>query len=349
MTMKDKWNIEEIFKNEISRAKKRGDIFLQHGLMGICVASYIMYKYTHEIKYKRTGDKLLDYVIEHIHTNCYLEIPNGICGIATGIMYLIRTDAIEGDETMILKEIDEYIYRGICSKMEEESTDIRNYQDTILDILLYYSFRINTNYGGDIYEKEFQTQFFLFLLNRIYIQHTSDFYQEPFPPSSSYKLFKFLFILSNAVKNESCKERTIHILKECEILILSHFPYYEANRYLILCALCKLKESVTLPHKWEVYIHTLKNHLTPQHIIFDEFETNSLYISKGLCGIYFLSHLFPSIDIKFSLSDLKKKVQISDYYITPYYSYIQKRGFVGLDGILGLIVVFKIMEKYEKI
>ena len=77
---------------------------------------------TNDTELEEEADKLLNKIIDH----CSLAVPityeNGLCGIGTGIEYLLQKKLVEGNSDEILHQIDSAVY----SVIEQKSlTDLR--------------------------------------------------------------------------------------------------------------------------------------------------------------------------------------------------------------------------------
>lgn len=82
---------------------------LYHGKMGIAIffAHYALY--AANSLYDDFASELIDEIYEEIHEGQSVDLENGLCGIAWGILYLVQNGFIKGDINDILEDIDKKI------------------------------------------------------------------------------------------------------------------------------------------------------------------------------------------------------------------------------------------------
>lgn len=82
---------------------------LYHGKMGVAIffAHYALY--TTNSLYDDFASELMDEIYEEIHEGQPIDLENGLCGIAWGILYLVQKGFIKGDINEILEDIDKKI------------------------------------------------------------------------------------------------------------------------------------------------------------------------------------------------------------------------------------------------
>lgn len=89
--------------------------------------------------------KLLERDLNTLSNNHYLEFNNGITGIGLALQYLNENGYINENITILLKEIDDHIYK---ESIKGISIDICGHENTYLDIAIYLLYRINNHTFG---------------------------------------------------------------------------------------------------------------------------------------------------------------------------------------------------------
>lgn len=344
----EKEYINVVIDKEIQRAYSCGDMFLQHGMIGISLFLYSLYKITKDERYLQMAHKTLDDVCKSLKTNDMLNIPNGLSGIALSLLYLVKMGYVTGNISHILQDIDDHIYRTVASKIDYFlSKEEHKYEDTFLDIIIYTSIRL-TVLESTTMDQSIRERFLMELINAVYREHNMDFYNEPFPGSFHYKTPKFLIALSLSGRVKFCHDRICHILEECEHVILSKLPYLGFNRLYLYVSMLHLKKNFELNRRWLQFMQLLERSISVEQII-EESPENNLFFSKGLIGVSFLLRKigddFPNQ--KYA-SIISKKIESSVLFIQSKYSIVEMYNFHGLDGILGLILYdYKKTEKKD--
>lgn len=137
--------IESVIKHELTRINASPDPFIQHGLMGICIFLFWYSRHSNHKKFYDLAIKLLERDLNTLSNNHYLEFNNGITGIGLALQYLNENGYINENITILLKEIDDHIYK---ESIKGISIDICGHENTYLDIAIYLLYRINNHTFG---------------------------------------------------------------------------------------------------------------------------------------------------------------------------------------------------------
>lgn len=93
---------------------------------------------TNDTELEEGADKLLNKIIDH----CSLAVPityeNGLCGIGTGIEYLLQKKLIEGNSDEILHQIDSAVY----SVIEQKSLTALGLRKGVSGLAYYFYLRL---------------------------------------------------------------------------------------------------------------------------------------------------------------------------------------------------------------
>lgn len=87
------------------------------------IARYIYACYNENTICEEMADELLEKVISSLSLNIPFRFDEGILGIDSGIIILLRNGFIEGDEDEILAEVDELFFRNLICLADESVVD----------------------------------------------------------------------------------------------------------------------------------------------------------------------------------------------------------------------------------
>ena len=112
---------------------------LLKGDMGVCIYYFVSGRMRNDSHMTQLGNASLKRIMSKMGQNKKLFIEDGVVGIAIGISFLLKYKYVEGDVNDVLQDIDDYIYKGACVVLENETAP-----DTklpTLDILIFYIVR----------------------------------------------------------------------------------------------------------------------------------------------------------------------------------------------------------------
>lgn len=345
----DKGCIDSIIRKEIQRANSSEDMFLQQGLAGISLFLFLLYKKTGNSRYHNEVYGILDIICQNLKTSDVLEIPKGLTGVSLSLMYLVTEGYVDGNISNILKNIDDHIYKTVVCEIDNPKVkDFHKYESSLLDIIVYTAIRLKKT-EMDSVERNIRERFLLLMIDRLYLNHNSDFYKEPFPGSLHYKIPKFLIAISLASQIEYCRKRVCHVLEECEHRILAQLPYLGYNRLFLYASVKYLEKNFELNARWQQYKDILRDSINVRQIMDDEIPDNDLFFSKGLTGIYFfMTKVTTDIGSPEDRELIAKRIEMSDLFLRPTEALIDLYDFHGLDGVLSLILYMQIKVGDEK-
>lgn len=337
--------IDHIIAREANRLRNQHDPFIRNGCMGLCLFLFNMYELTANIKYYNLAQNFLRIACSSIKRNSKVNITDGLSGIGLGIIYLYKKGYFTGNLYEILKSIDEEIYKNVIKSIDYDyNFSINGHEEALMDVALYMIERvIECNIPKS--EERILKLFINHLINKLYQGHDYIFYLEPIPYSLSYKLARFVFLLSKAYLIDTCKSRVLHIWEESRRTILAQSPYLSSNKVLLLCALVELRKRISTDKRLNDLIVVFKNDISISQIIKNEIPANSMSMLVGLPGI---SRLL--LKLNFSLTEAELKLlsdrMKSSLYYNMRYSDIIDNNFTGLNGILGYISAYLNIKKY---
>lgn len=95
------------------------DYNLAHSWMGYVIFLYVYGKSKRNISIENEADKVLEKILSQICDDMLVRLENGLSGIACGLLFLLRNGYVEGEENIIMSQIDHFIQ----SKYNHLSTD----------------------------------------------------------------------------------------------------------------------------------------------------------------------------------------------------------------------------------
>lgn len=98
---------------------------LADGKMGICIYFYILSRYEKNKEYENIAENILDEIFKNIDKTTSIDVRTGITGIGLGITYLIKNKHVDGNINIILKDIDDTVFKNI------------SYSNIMKDLTLY--------------------------------------------------------------------------------------------------------------------------------------------------------------------------------------------------------------------
>lgn len=335
MTILNEKAMDTLLRKELRRARVEKDLFLQHGLMGICIFLFELSVRTGKNKYRKWAYDALDTVCENLCTSNPLNINKGLIGVALGLLYIYKREYVGGNISAVLQNIDNHIYRAVIGKIENATIDvIRKKEEALLDLIMYVAIRLDKT-EMSVSERCVWERFLYKMINCVYLSHDMSFYKEPLPASSSYKLPRFLFAMALSYKISYCRERVKHILEEAEHMLLSSVPYLGFNRLLLYASMCYLSASCRLNGRWQQQLVLLKRSIDVAQIVNEDFPDNNLFLTKGAVGLYLLSRT-TGVLREGDSELIMQKMKSSILYFPKDYSVVECYDFYGIDGILGL-------------
>lgn len=85
------------------------DYNLAHSWMGYIIFLYVFGKSERNISIENEADNILENVLSKIHSDMLICLENGLSGIACGLLFLLRNRYIEGEENIVMNQIDQFI------------------------------------------------------------------------------------------------------------------------------------------------------------------------------------------------------------------------------------------------
>lgn len=164
---------------------------LLKGDMGVCIYYFVSGRMRNDSHMTQLGNASLKRIMSKMGQNKKLFIEDGVVGIAIGISFLLKYKYVEGDVNDVLQDIDDYIYKGACVVLENETAP-----DTklpTLDILIFYIVRY-IDVKAPV-RKRFYGKLIEHLFNHIYIHRQDSFYQESYPFRLKKDSYLFLCVL----------------------------------------------------------------------------------------------------------------------------------------------------------
>lgn len=85
-----------------------------------CTIYLFLSRYLNNPTYEQKGEDLIEEICQSIDASTTTNFHDGLAGIAWGVEHLTKQKFVNADTDVILKEIDDKIFREIASRSTEE-------------------------------------------------------------------------------------------------------------------------------------------------------------------------------------------------------------------------------------
>jgi hypothetical protein len=294
--------IEEYNKKLISSLDKASySLGLADGEMGFSIYFYTMGEWYGNKEYKKNAKKLLDHICRNAKNIQTIDVKSGLAGIGLGIRYLITQKHVAGNINVILKDIDNVIFKHL-------SYDSDNMDSIALIHVIYYlNLRLRDQVSASESEYLYQ-ELIIQSLNNLYDGVDVVFFEEPPSYHIDYKLPLLLRLLSEIYNQKFYDYRVIQIVNELSDKVLSTYPLSHANRLFLLWGMIALKPVVKRKKPWEEHMQLLKDELSIDSIFHNELKNGHIIFQNGVTSIYFLMKSLESIFSEQELNGFRKNI-----------------------------------------
>lgn len=331
-------SLSDIITGEDRRLKRSDNPFLENGFIGTAIALFSLYRIKGDDILLDMAERYLDAMKHNLKDKVSLEINNGLSGVGLGMTWLVENGFVSGDLNIILKEIDDRIYKYSVKSLTEYYPQ---YESTYLDMLIYIAVRIK-------YLKPRHVDYSIFvrlaqmLYDHLYFNISMGFLIEPRPSNIRYKLFLFILVSWLLCRNgdNHIRNRVSNVFNEIYDIIVTIHPFCVVNKFMLHMAI-----DLLLPYlngnveKWKQYSKRLANDVSIEQMI-DETLDNDMSVFHGMPYIYILLK-YNNIHIPNNLKKIFIKKIEDALSIYASYEDCEKWNFVGLSGIIGSIVVLE--------
>lgn len=302
--------IDELNKRLLQSIEKPYPIGLAQGKMGICIYFYHLSRIEQEEQYKIIAEELLDEILEKLSPDLPINIESGLAGIALGIIHLIKTGFVEGDENELLDDFDNIIFKQLAFIPDNTSPK----KDDLLHLIFYLSLRLSAQTNEN--ERYIFQELIIKTLNKFASGITGDFFDETY----SFSVYQYhtpvlTYIFSLILRHDFYNERIYKILEEFELKILSRLPISHANRLYMLCGILPLVPY--MPNlQWKDCADLLHREINLSLIFEREMKNKHIFVSNGLSMVYLLLYYleknYPEYKITYNPSDFYEKIISSE-------------------------------------
>lgn len=267
------------FKSQLTTILDTKDIpiGLFSGKMGLCIYFYHLGKIENDERYTKIAEKLIDETFEQITTVSTIDIESGLSGIAIGINYLIKNGYVEGDENVILKEIDDEIFKQVSFQESDNNISI------LIQILFYIYIRKQS------LQKEQEYLFNELTIQIINTLHTKIEYilkDNTIGFNINTDLPLFLFALSKIYQLNIYSYKIIKIIQEITPFLLSKFGFLNSKKLHLLWGISKINACIKDKHLAE-YCILLTKQINIDDLL-NEFRNKNVFVKDGISGICLL-------------------------------------------------------------
>lgn len=277
-------DINNILRQETPGIKNSG---LLNGKMGVSLYFFHLASETETPERQEFAEQLIDEVYEEVSKN---QLPpdfeNGLAGIAWGIEHLVQHGFVEAETDLILRDVDDKIYRFITTNHVIPA----GVQQGVIGYMMYILSRLN---GMDPDSKNTSTIIFKRLLTEL-INRLGTAIEENKLRIREPRLFDITWDLPiSLILLGQCYGRNIHTTKIERILehltyeVLALYPRYMCHRLYLLYGIESVFKYIDLPG-WKQHAGLLKQGIQIDNIQYDELKDKSIHFRNGITGIAFI-------------------------------------------------------------
>lgn len=321
----------------IIQDKKDIPIGLFSGKMGLCIYFYYWGRIENDEKYAKIAEKLIDEIFEQIEMVNSVDVENGLIGIALGINYLIKNGYVEGDENVILKDIEDKIFKQVS--FNELNEDI----SVLIQILYYIRIRKQS------FTKESNILFDELTIHIINNLHSRVEYIRDNKVNFNIdtKLPLFLFVLSEIYQVNIYNSKITRIICEITPFILSQYSYLDSKKLYLLWGVGKINKYVK-DERLTRFCSLLASNIDISNLI-DEFRNKNVFINDGISGICLLmlsleDNEIQMLDLNTFYTKAIQKIENSLIWklsIDPEYL----KTHIGLAGYCGVAIILNEIKR----
>jgi hypothetical protein len=246
-----------------------------------------------------------------IHALSPIDVKHGLSGIGLGIHFLIKNRFVKGNLNVILKDIDDAIFKKLTSNEYYNSVDAL----TLIHLLCYWYVRLQEQKN----ESEMQwlyKELTIQLINEIYKKIDYSFCEAPLFYTIDYPVPLFLFILSKFYELNFYSDTIRKLLDEFSYVLFSTIPLLNANKLYLFWGLDTWNK-VLPSKKTKDYIRLIRN-LNMQTVLTHELRNHNVFFKDGLVSIYFLlsalKEYFDKEEYKRYCEIIIQKIKTSDVW-----------------------------------
>lgn len=227
-------------------------------------------------------------------------MTRGITGIGFGILYLLKNGLCEGNPNIVLKDIDDTIFKALCDSIMNNKKDIHE------DIFkcIYLCVRIKNSQISKI-EKEMFEEILKRSFNKIYnfIPYIINSEPQIFSPFD-YSLLMFMYLTIRMKELNLYEKKINRMLQEWLPQINSIRPISKGHQYLLY----KMIEEIQDIHQ------NTENNTLNKDFFFHEMKNMSLSFATGVSGLWLFMNIANLKDPKIS-ELIIDKIRLSEIWI----------------------------------
>lgn len=277
------------------------------GKMGWSLYLFIMANRYNKENWNMAATEILFSIFKDIDSVSSINLSEGLSGIGLSINYLMEHKYVDGDINMVLKDVDNAIFRTVSSsKYQTGCSDM-------MDALYYFAVRTKwQNFKSENYA--LFCDLIIHLVNKIADNLNDKCFEVPFLYTLDYKLPFFLYVLNNVWPLNIHNTKIQKIIDELNDKVLSIIPRIHAIRLYLMWGMVSLNKHLQ-NKEWEKQIRLLQQQIDLKYIIDKELKSGNIFFHDGVSSIYFfLKHLndYFSLELLDSGNNLiKDKIEYS--------------------------------------
>lgn len=284
---------------------------LFNGKMGYTLYFYILSRYTKNVEYENIARELLDDIYTKISDIEGIDFETGLAGVGMGLRYLIKEKYVSGNINVILRDVDDFIFRKL--------NDYDYYKKVDCLSLIYIIYYLCLRYKDQINEQKlFLEELITCTFNKLYSKINDMFFEEPPSYDFNYKTPLFLALLGEIFKLNFLNYRILRIMPEISYKIRSIYPVLHANRLYILWGITHLDNAMGSDlHKG--YANFLKGNINIKTIFTEELMDKNLFFKNGVSSLYFMINsmenvVFDEKEVNYMENEIFNKIETSDIW-----------------------------------
>lgn len=285
---------------------------LANGKMGICIYFYSLSRIDQDAEFGKIAESLLDEIFDNINTIQTIDVKSGLTGIGIGIDYLIKNNYVQGNSNIILKDIDDIIFKNLSYYQLHEKLDFFS----LNHILYYLCIRLRQQRLGSENEYLYK-ELIIQTVNNLYERLPVNFHEEPLSYTADYTLPQVLFVLGEICELNFYSYRIYKILEELNYKVLSTLPTLNSNRLYLLWGMDYLNRQIQNAN-WQRHILLIKEQIDLDYILNHELKNKNIYFHDGLASICFfireLAYYFDNKELEIFWMQAASKIENSQVW-----------------------------------
>lgn len=327
------------FNHQLTLIQNDKDIPLGlfYGKMGLCIYFYHLGRIEGDEKYTKVAEQLIDDIFAEIAAVSTIDLESGLSGIGVGISYLIKMGYVEGEENVILRDIDNEIFKRVSFKKLDDNVPI------LIQVLFYIYIRKQSLLG----EQEYLfNELTIHIINNLHAKIEYILKDDTLSFDLNANLPLFLFVLGKIYALDICRCKIIKIIHEITPFLLSKYGFLNSKRLHLLWGIDNINTYIKDKYLTE-YSALLAKQINFDDL-FNEFRNKNVFMKNGISGICLLmlslsknekQNLDANAFYIKALERIEKSLVWESFSNTEYL-----KNHIGLSGYCGVNIIMHIIK-----